>query len=243
MNETLRRLHRDRSGFTLVELLIALAVAGVIGTSIYFVYRGQTRVFFIQETVAQTQSELRFAMETIKSDVKRAGYLAPISTTNDNFWCGSRPSQPITAIFAQASNGFVHNSSENINITPDSLRVLGSFSANNTLYTEGVSGNVITVSADAIYSPGFPKSQADFDRVFAPGRLLNILDAANRYQIQSITAQSYGSRTITVSTINRSTIQGCGPTGIGGATCFSKRTTFDSVQLELTRPTVSIARI
>ena len=36
---------------------------------------------------------------------------------------------------------------------------------------------------------------------------------------------------------------GCGPTGNGGGTCFSSRTTFESVAVALTRPTASIARI
>jgi hypothetical protein len=36
---------------------------------------------------------------------------------------------------------------------------------------------------------------------------------------------------------------GCGPTGSGGGTCFSRRAVLDSVQSELVRPTVSTARI
>lgn len=199
----------------MIELLIAMSVAGVIGTSIYFVYQGQTRVFFAQETIAQTQAELRFAMETIKADVKRAGYLATISTQSTNFWCGAKPNPAITAISATQGDGFVFNPTENLNIAPDSLRLLGAFSANNTLYSSGTLGNVITLSNDPVYSPGFPATQVDYDRIFASGSLLRILDSSNRYQLQRITGSSYLSRSVTLQAISSSSVQGCGPTGIG----------------------------
>jgi type II secretory pathway pseudopilin PulG len=199
----------------MVELLIAMAIAGVIGTSIYFVNAGQSRVFFLQENIAHMQADLRHGMDLLKQDVKRAGYLATLSTQSDNWWCGPRPNPPITAIQATQGDGFVFNPGQNINITPDSLRLLGAFNANNTLYSSGVSGNVITLSNDPIFSPGFPATQAEFDRIFAVGTLLRILDTSNRYQLQQVTASSFGARTVTVLSMNRSTVQGCGPQGIG----------------------------
>jgi prepilin-type N-terminal cleavage/methylation domain-containing protein len=213
-----------RGGFTMIELLIAMAIAGVIGSSIYFVYSGQSRVFYAQESIARMQSELRFAMDTVRADVKRAGYLAAATTFQDNFWCGPAPNPPLTGIFYAQGNttgspdptvGFVHNAGENVNVAPDSLRLLGAFNANNSFYTSAVTGNVVTISNDPVYSPGFPATDADYLRMFPTGALLRILDTSNRYQIQRITGQSFGSRTITLENVNRSTIQGCGPAGIG----------------------------
>jgi hypothetical protein len=39
------------------------------------------------------------------------------------------------------------------------------------------------------------------------------------------------------------TVSGCGATGVGGAVCFSRRATFESVIVALTRPTASNAPI
>ena len=72
------------------------------------------------------------------------------------------------------------------------------------LFVVRVAGNVITLSNDPVFSPGFPATQADFDRIFAVGTLLRILDTSNRYQIQQVTASSFGARTVTVLTMNRS---------------------------------------
>jgi prepilin-type N-terminal cleavage/methylation domain-containing protein len=211
-----RRDPRDgRAGFTMVELLITLLVASVIGVSIYFVFQGQSRVFFVQETVAQIQGELRFAMESLKADLKRAGFLAALNTTTDNFWCGDKPTTPLTAIQVTDGGGFVHLPSENVNVSPDSIRLLGAFNTNNTLYTERVQGNVVTLSADPLYSPGFPTTQVDFDRLFPAGSLLRIVDSTSRYQIQRITASNYAARSITLESITRSSVGGCGPRGLG----------------------------
>jgi hypothetical protein len=199
----------------MVELLISMVVAGVIGTSIYFVFAGQNRVFFLQETIAQMQSDLRFAMETIKADVKRAGYLGTLNTWTDNFWCGNKPIPSITAIQITDGGGFVHLPAQNVNIDPDSIRLLGAFSANNTFYTQGVVGNVVTISSDPFLSPGLPTTATDWNRLFPVGSLLRIVDATNRTQIQQVTDSNFTNRTVTLLTVTRSTLMGCGPRGLG----------------------------
>jgi prepilin-type N-terminal cleavage/methylation domain-containing protein len=208
---------RDERGFTMVELLITLVVASVITSSIYFVFRNQSRIFHVQESVAQMQADLRFAMQTLKGDLKRAGYLAALNTTGDNFWCGNRPVPAMTALQVTDGGGFVHLPASNVNVNPDSLRILGAFNVSAAWYTQAIQGTAVTFNTTPLLSPGFPTTQTDFDRVFAPGTLLRILDNQNRYQIQRITATNFGASSVTLQNVNRDPVSGCGPRGIGDA--------------------------
>jgi hypothetical protein len=199
----------------MVELLIALLVASVIASSVYFVFQSQNRIFYMQESIAQVQSDLRFAMESIKADVKRAGFLAALNTANDNFYCGSRPNPPITALQHTDGGGFVFLPTQNVNVDPDQLRILGAFNVSDTWYTTQVQGTVITISNAPALSPGFPTTQTDFDRVLSTGSLLRILDTTNRYQIQRITSSNFVSRSVTLQAVTQSPVASCGPRGLG----------------------------
>jgi prepilin-type N-terminal cleavage/methylation domain-containing protein len=64
-----------RGGFSLVELMISLTVGGIAITSIYAIGASATRTFHQQQQVASAQTALRNAMNQVKRDVARAGYL------------------------------------------------------------------------------------------------------------------------------------------------------------------------
>ncbi|MDD9938017.1 MAG: prepilin-type N-terminal cleavage/methylation domain-containing protein [Myxococcales bacterium] len=70
-----------RQGFTLLELMVALTVGGIAITSIYAIGAATTRQFHQQQSVAGTQSSVRDALDRVKRDIARAGYL---STPNAN---------------------------------------------------------------------------------------------------------------------------------------------------------------
>lgn len=61
-------------GFTLVELIITMAISGVIAISIYSAYISQQRTYLAQEQVAEMQQNLRAAVELITREIKMAGY-------------------------------------------------------------------------------------------------------------------------------------------------------------------------
>lgn len=56
---------RQRSGFTLVELLVTLAVVGVLLAFVYQIFIAQQRSFSIQEEVADAQQNARVAVEEL----------------------------------------------------------------------------------------------------------------------------------------------------------------------------------
>jgi prepilin-type N-terminal cleavage/methylation domain-containing protein len=65
-----------RRGLTLVELLVAVAISGFVLAAVFSVLTTSSRTFRIQSDVASSMDRLNFAMDTIKADMRRTGYLA-----------------------------------------------------------------------------------------------------------------------------------------------------------------------
>jgi len=61
-------------GFTLTELLIAIAIGSIVVASIYSTYTSQQKSYEITEEVTAVQQNLRAAMYYLERDVRRAGY-------------------------------------------------------------------------------------------------------------------------------------------------------------------------
>ncbi|MEY4512861.1 MAG: hypothetical protein RLZZ450_4983 [Pseudomonadota bacterium] len=68
--------HHKRSGFTLVELMIALVAGAFAVSAVYYLNGVSSRAFSEQMRVSETQMSLRSAMEQLRRDFTRAGYFA-----------------------------------------------------------------------------------------------------------------------------------------------------------------------
>jgi type IV pilus assembly protein PilW len=71
--------HRKQSanlqqGFTLVELLVAMAMAGIVIGAIYSTFKSQQDSYVNQEVVAEMQQNLRAALYMMARDIRIAGY-------------------------------------------------------------------------------------------------------------------------------------------------------------------------
>jgi len=64
----------DSSGFTLVELMIALALTGIIATAMYTFFLGQQRSATVQQDLVGIQQDLRAVMQALTRDIRMAGY-------------------------------------------------------------------------------------------------------------------------------------------------------------------------
>lgn len=62
-----------KAGFTLVELLVAMAISGILISAIYSAYVFQQKSYVVQEQVAETQENLRASMIRLLSDIRQAG--------------------------------------------------------------------------------------------------------------------------------------------------------------------------
>ena len=65
---------RNSSGFSLVEILIALLLAGSVSAAIYNVYISQNKSYAVQEQVAEMHQNLRAAMFMMTKEIRMAGY-------------------------------------------------------------------------------------------------------------------------------------------------------------------------
>jgi prepilin-type N-terminal cleavage/methylation domain-containing protein len=63
-------------GFTLVELIITVAIVGVVMGSIYTVFVRSNRVYISQEEVVAAQQEARAALEILGREIRMTGFIA-----------------------------------------------------------------------------------------------------------------------------------------------------------------------
>lgn len=61
-------------GFTLLEILVALAISGIILTGILYVFDTSNKSYIVQEDVARMQQNVRIAKYYIEKDLRMAGY-------------------------------------------------------------------------------------------------------------------------------------------------------------------------
>jgi type IV pilus assembly protein PilW len=61
-------------GFTLSELLVALAISGIVMASVYSTYYSQQKSYVAQDQVAIMQQNLRAALYYMEREIRMAGY-------------------------------------------------------------------------------------------------------------------------------------------------------------------------
>ena len=68
------KLVANKKGVTLIELLVALVISGIVVAGIYRVFTAQTRAYTVQEQVVDVQQNIRSVMELMLRDIRMAGY-------------------------------------------------------------------------------------------------------------------------------------------------------------------------
>ncbi|MBV5340688.1 MAG: prepilin-type N-terminal cleavage/methylation domain-containing protein [Deltaproteobacteria bacterium] len=92
-------LNTHRGGFTLVEILVVMAMIGVVMGAVYSLYITNMRTAYTSDNTVEVQQNLRIAMDVVTRDLRMAGMLVdygnnifPIQTTiNDQV-----PALPLT---------------------------------------------------------------------------------------------------------------------------------------------------
>ena len=64
----------NKRGVSLIELLVALVICGIVVAGTYRFFISQTRAYFVQDQVIEAQQNVRFAMEILLRDLRMAGY-------------------------------------------------------------------------------------------------------------------------------------------------------------------------
>jgi len=93
-----------RKGFTLLELLVAVALSVIIITAAYFFYSTQIKFRVTQERVTDMQQNLRASMVMLGNDIRMAGY-DPEGTTKAGIAAASAASLTFTFSLEPEANG------------------------------------------------------------------------------------------------------------------------------------------
>ncbi len=71
---------RTDAGFTLIEIMAALAILAIAMTAVFATFTSQHKTFTAQSRTAEMQQNLRIAADALVRDIRLAGYGLPITT-------------------------------------------------------------------------------------------------------------------------------------------------------------------
>lgn len=74
--------HHGLLGFTLVEILVVLAIFGIAATGMFSVYLTMQKTSSVQEKVVDLQQNIRIAIDALSRDIRMAGFLIPADITS-----------------------------------------------------------------------------------------------------------------------------------------------------------------
>ena len=105
----------NHKGFTLTELMIAMAVGSIIMAVIYSTYQAQQKSYTNQQVAVEMQQNIRAAMSLIKREIRMAGYdpLASDGVDNDAANGVDDPGESSGAGILSATGSFIEFSFDN----------------------------------------------------------------------------------------------------------------------------------
>ncbi len=194
MSPARRRPAGAQSGYTLVELMIAVLITSIVVGSLYSVSRQATETFNQQQRTAEMQLRLRFAMEQLRADIARAGFMSTPNSFSDPRVC-PKPTTLYQAVeISRPSPVRVPLPSENRFVNPVSLRLTGNYSSVDEYAVAGITGGTIVLQNQ---TPQWARitTAAQFNRIFLGGaggrRLLRITSPNGQSQFVQVIGGVY----------------------------------------------------
>ena len=118
-NTNLTATVRREAGFTLVELMIALFISGLVMAALVTIYTAQTRAYSKHDDIADIQQNLRGALAILPREIRLAG-CDPEETGDPKILVATRNRLPFTldvrgnAVNATSADGDTDDTDENI---------------------------------------------------------------------------------------------------------------------------------
>lgn len=192
-------------GVTLIELLVAMAVSGVLIAAIYTTFVTQQKSYTVQDQVAEAQQNARVGLDMMVREVRMAGYGKPswpLSADTNGDGVYEQVNDPVTVVngdritivgcfepapttlSAQATAGSttltLQNATDQINTTTESTIFIGGFENAQVTAISG-SGQILTIDTD----PNLAGNQG-LARNYSAGSEVNIVRAVT-YSLSGIT--------------------------------------------------------
>ena len=67
------QIYHENKGFTLIELMVTIAVSSIVMAAVYFAYDAQARSYNTQQLTIDMQENLRVAMDMLQMDLRMTG--------------------------------------------------------------------------------------------------------------------------------------------------------------------------
>ncbi|MGE0785015.1 MAG: PilW family protein [Sandaracinaceae bacterium] len=203
-----RRRSSKQAGFTLVELMVSLLIGALAVAAVFSLGGASARHFQEQQRIGVTQRSVRNAMERVRDDLSRAGYLhvsahnAPLVRT-----CPNPPTPtPVPAVWFADNDSTGNAALDGINraanlTSADRLRLIGGYATGDRFLVRELlaSGTQVSLQTDWLafrrnfisMSSGAPVvDTARFADVFKVGRMLHIETSGGRHFFVNITGAS-----------------------------------------------------
>jgi len=109
----------NHRGLTLIELMVAMAIAVIVLAAIYQAYLSQLKAYTSQQLAVEMQQNARAAMTLMKREIRMAGFAPAATDGQDNDTDGN--SDEADGDYPAGLPGFVVANSNQIQFTRDSL--------------------------------------------------------------------------------------------------------------------------
>jgi prepilin-type N-terminal cleavage/methylation domain-containing protein len=185
--KTMRKT-RSRRAFTLLELMVALVIGGLVVAAVFTLGGASSRHFQEQQRIGVTQRSVRMAMDRLRRDVARAGYLGVSDNLSPYVRMCPNPAIPrrVRALFYVNDDPTGNTALDGINrltngVSADRLRMTGNYTTGEHYLVRAINGGTIYLQTDwlgyrrSFVSPSTGQvNPTDFTNVFMQGRMLHV---------------------------------------------------------------------
>jgi len=138
-------------GFTLVELMVAMAISLVVMGAIFLTFKSQQDSYVIQDQITATQQNLRAAMYMLTRDIQMAGYYTNFDSGSYTMDWDDLGVNEVIRPLIYARNNVADGGGDNIKDNTDLIVIIKASSNNQQLVAgETASGNTVDASLRAV---------------------------------------------------------------------------------------------
>jgi prepilin-type N-terminal cleavage/methylation domain-containing protein len=196
-----RAKNHERRGFTLIELMVALAAGALVALAAMILSRGAIKFFQSESRVSSAQLSAVLGLNRLTADLQRAGFLSSAHIQRDPSVCGNLVTFPIglrqlsALTISKRGSVIAHGAELDQSVAngfnPDSIVIGGSFETTEQFPVRTIQpgqGGGLSVWLQTNSGPvqrslaNASQGAASLNDVFRSGRFLRIVDAGGKHE-------------------------------------------------------------